>query len=561
MTFRALKFIDGAGGAGLSPGDLDAARIRSLARSRPGPAAYVVRNKDLPAIGRLDDAVFDRGGKHKAKPLAKLLLGHEKIPLISGSYDSPGQLVRSLRALLEKAAGGGDRNIYIIGASDKVFNELWERSETARTTAGRKRRARNLRPPPLIDGALSSKLLLDLLPHGDVPDDLLLSFVGTSPEAELVRQLILRAATHDEPVLILGDTGTGKEVIARSIHKYSARSAEKFVPVNCGAIPRDLFESELFGHKRFVFTDAKFDKKGLWEITGNGTLFLDEIGDLALDHQVKILRALDEKKIRPIGESKEIKVNARVVAATNRDLFAMVQAAQFREDLYYRLRTFMIRAPALHNHAEDIPLLASHFWKRIIADPVSEPPADLLEHLASYRWPGNARELKAVLMSVYTLFGKDGLSIDHLRAVFQLQGQSPPAAKPVLAAEQEIRLHRVECLRHLRKVDEVVRAIQVAMRPLAEEKKSDPSTLETALSALRERLREMEVLCLRPLLFGSEITFSIAYRLKGKLSYFRSLLENGGQMALVYWRGEILEEFKLSLSAVFREVETLTASV
>jgi transcriptional regulator with GAF, ATPase, and Fis domain len=166
-------------------------------------------------------------------------------------------------------------------------------------------------------------------------------------------------------VLVLGDTGTGKEVIARSIHNYSARASEKFVPVNCGAIPSELLESELFGHKRFTFTDAKYDKKGLWEITGNGTLFLDEVGDLALIHQVKILRALEENKIRPIGEVKEIRVNARVIAATNRDLFSMVKAGHFREDLYYRLRSFLLRTPGLRDHPEDIPTLARFFWKKI----------------------------------------------------------------------------------------------------------------------------------------------------------------------------------------------------
>ncbi len=551
MTLRALRFSSGSEAI---QSEIDPQRIRSLAK----PAAYIVAIRDLSLLCTLEDAVMDRGGKHLARPLSKLMLGHEKIPLISGSYTSAGQLVRSIRALLENAARRRDRNAYIIGAAEKVFEELWEKAGMTESLPRMSRRVAPSRQAARDE--ISPRLLLDMLQPRDVPEDLLQSYVGRSAEAELVRQLILRAANHDEAVLILGDTGTGKEVIARSIHKYSARSTEKFVPVNCGAIPRELLESELFGHKKFVFTDARFDKKGLWEITGNGTLFLDEIGDLSLDHQVKILRALDEKKIRPIGESKEIKVNARVVAATNRDLFSMVQTGQFREDLYYRLRAFMIRSPALRNHPEDIPTLAKHFWARIAAGTASEPPADVLDHLKLYRWPGNARELRAVLMSIYTLFGGDGLTAEHLHAVFQLQGQSRGAER-ASAAEQEIKLHRVECLRHLRRVDEAVRAIKVAMSPTLGEKKPDEASIRSAAATLGDRLREVEVLCMRPLLFGSEVTFSVVNQLKGKLSYFHSLLQKDFQIALSYWKDEVADEFNLTLSAVFREVERLTASV
>lgn len=555
MTLRVLRFTSGSEAI---QSEIDPQRIRALAKS----AAYVVASRDLSLLRRVEDAVMDRGGKHLAKPLSRLMLGHEKIPLISGSYKSPGQLVRSIRTLLENAARRGDRNAYIIGAGEKIFEELWEKAGKTDSPKRSSRKASAASPTPATSprDEMSLRSLINMLQPRDVPEDLLRSYVGHSPEAELVRQLILRAATHDEPVLVLGDTGTGKEVIARSIHKYSARASEKFVPVNCGAIPRELLESELFGHKKFVFTDAKFDKKGLWEITGNGTLFLDEIGDLSPDHQVKILRALDEKKLRPIGESKEIKVNARVVAATNRDLFSMVQTGQFREDLYYRLRAFMIRSPALHNHPEDIPMLAKYFWERIAADPASGPPEDILNQLKLYRWPGNARELKAVLLSVYTLFGSEGLTVEHLHAVFQLQGQSR-AAETASTAEQEIKLHKVECLRHLMRVDEVVRASKVVMRPALGEKKPEYAIVYSAQATLGDRLREIEVLCMRPLLFGGEVTFSVVNRLKGKLSYFHSLLQKDVQIALSYWKDEVADEFKLVLSAVFQEVERLTASV
>jgi DNA-binding NtrC family response regulator len=552
MTIRALKFTLGSKAVQT---EIDTGKIRTLAVS----SAYVVASRNLSSLRRLEDAVIDRGSKLKAKELSKLLLGHDRIALINGSYTSARQVGRSVRALLEHAARQRDRNSYIIGADEKIFEEMWERVKKTEKLRPMSRRARPANPAPSPRDEMPPRVILKMIEQREVPADLLRGYVGHSPEVQLVRQLILRAATHDEPVLILGDTGTGKEVIARSIHNHSARSKEKFIPVNCGAIPRELLESELFGHKKFSFTDAKFDKKGLWEVAGNGTLFLDEIGDLSPAHQVKILRALDEKEIRPVGESKEVKVNARIIAATNRDLFSMVQASQFREDLYYRLRAFMIRSPALRNHPEDIPLLASHFWARITANSASEPPADILDHLKQYRWPGNARELKAVLMSVYTLFGEDGLTIEHLRAVLHLQGQSQ--AEQSLTAEQEIKLHRMECLRHLKRADEVVRASKVALRPVLGEKNPDQSSIRAAQLALSDRLREIEVLCLRPLLFGSEVAFSVVYRLKGKLSYFNSLLQKDARIALSYWKDEVADEFKLSLSAVFREAERLTASM
>jgi transcriptional regulator with PAS, ATPase and Fis domain len=407
---------------------------------------------------------------------------------------------------------------------------------------------------------LSSQLLLQLLPHREIPEGFLQTFVGSSVEVQLVRQLVMRAAKSDDPVLVLGDTGTGKEVIARSIHNYSERASEKFVPVNCGAIPSELLESELFGHKRYTFTDAKFDKKGLWEITGSGTLFLDEIGDLSAIHQVKILRALEENKIRPIGEAKEITVTARVIAATNRDLFSMVRAGQFREDLYYRLRAFLIRTPVLRDHPEDIPVLARFFWKKITRDERATLPEDILAELQRCAWPGNARELKAVLMSLHTLFGKDDLDLARLQAVFQIQGQ-PPVETEEATARKEIVCHRVDCLRHLRRVDEVLRACVVSARPLVQAGQTDDATVASVRASLRSRLGELEVLCLNPLLFHSQVTFDVIDALKEKLSYFYGLLEGDARVALSYWKNEISREMKLALAAIFQESERLASNV
>ncbi|MEK6324265.1 MAG: sigma 54-interacting transcriptional regulator [Acidobacteriota bacterium] len=563
MARQALKFVVAQDGIGPTRSELTDELIRSFAAARlqSAPAAYVVLNNELPGLLRFKDLVIDRGRKHEAKPLAKLLLGHTKIPFIKGSYESSGQLVRSVRTLLENAFNKDDHNIYIIGTSEKILDELWERAGSAQSGQQSNSRVEPGKPTPKAkdDGALSSQLLLQLLPRREIPEDFLHTFIGASAEVQLVRQLVMRAAASDDPVLVLGDTGTGKEVIARSIHKYSARASEKFVPVNCGAIPGELLESELFGHKRYTFTDAKFDKKGLWEITGNGTLFLDEIGDLALFHQVKILRALEENKIRPIGETKEIRVNARVIAATNRDLFSMVKAGHFREDLYYRLRAFLIRTPVLRDHPEDIPPLARSFWKKIARDERAALPDEILTELQSCAWPGNARELKAVLMSLHTLFGKEVLDAARLKAVFQIQGQTPKET-PESVSQKEIITHRVDCLRHLRRVDEVLRACSVSVTPLVEIGQTGVATASLVRGSLRVRLGELEVLCLNPLLFRTKVTFDVVEGLKERLSYFYGLLEGDAKVAVSYWKNEVTREFKLALTAIFQETERLEAN-
>jgi transcriptional regulator with AAA-type ATPase domain len=564
MAIRALRFVAGPGGADPCRSELNDELIRSFPETRlqAQPTAYVVLNNELPGLLRFHNLVVDRGRKHEAKPLAKLLLGHTKIPFISGSYESSGQLIRSIRTLLENAFNRDDHNIYIIGTSERILDELWSKAG-AIPAAGylSSRGPDGFSPKPkTLEGVLSSQSLLQLLPHREIPEDFLQTYVGASVEVQLVRQLVMRAAASDDPVLVLGDTGTGKEVIARSIHKYSARSAEKFIPVNCGAIPSELLESELFGHKRYTFTDAKVDKKGLWEITGNGTLFLDEIGDLAAVHQVKILRALEENKIRPIGEAKEIRVNARVIAATNRDLFSMVKAGQFRQDLYYRLRALLIRTSVLRNHREDIPALARFFWKKITRNERAVLPDDILVELQQCAWPGNARELKAVLMSLYTLFGKDNLDASRLRAVFHIQGQAP-ATSPESSAQNEFITHRVDCLRHLRRVDEVVRASTVSVRPLVETGQIDLATAASVRASLRTRLGELEVLCLNPLRFHSIVAFTVVDGLKEKLSYFYGLLEGDPKVAVSYWKNEVTRELKLALTAVFQECERLEANV
>jgi DNA-binding NtrC family response regulator len=240
--------------------------------------------------------------------------------------------------------------------------------------------------------------------------------VSVSPEMDKVKKLILKIAKSNSTVLIRGESGTGKELIARSIHKNSHRSNEVFQAVNCAAINENLLESELFGHEKGSFTGAVAEKKGLFEIAHNGTLFLDEIGELDIALQAKILRALQEKQIRRVGGVRDIDVDVRVVAATNRDLLHMVEEKRFREDLYYRLNVLSIELPALRERRTDIPVLIDYFLKKHTRGTGRKvtftPEAKLV--LDNYTYPGNVRQLESAIERAILLCENDTITNDDL---------------------------------------------------------------------------------------------------------------------------------------------------
>ncbi len=224
------------------------------------------------------------------------------------------------------------------------------------------------------------------------------SFVGASPTVQEVLRQVRKVAPTKATVLITGESGTGKELVARAIHELSPRSAMPFVAVNCGAIPAELIESELFGHVRGAFTDASRDKKGLAAEADGGTLFLDEIGELPLNLQVKLLRFLEDEQVRRVGDTRSEKVDVRVVAATARDLVRATKEGLFREDLFYRLNVVNLRLPSLRERPEDVPSLVAHFLakhRRLRPEaPLRGVSPEALEVLLAHRWPGNVRELE-----------------------------------------------------------------------------------------------------------------------------------------------------------------------
>lgn len=224
--------------------------------------------------------------------------------------------------------------------------------------------------------------------------------LGRSPVMIGLYKEIARVAPTRSTILIIGESGAGKELVARSIHQHSTRSAGSFVAINCGALTETLLEAELFGHVRGAFTGAVGDRKGLWEEAGGGTLFLDEVGETSPAFQVKLLRALQEGEIRRVGSSKAIKVDARILAATNRNLDQDVKAGKFREDLFYRLSVVTLRVPALKERRTDIPLLAEHFLAVVLEREGHEKltlSEESIRTLVAYSWPGNVRELESAI--------------------------------------------------------------------------------------------------------------------------------------------------------------------
>ena len=226
------------------------------------------------------------------------------------------------------------------------------------------------------------------------------AIIGESPEIEAIKTMIEKVAPSDARVLITGGNGTGKELVARSLHELSTRVKMPFIEVNCAAIPAELIESELFGHEKGAFTSAIKDRKGKFELASGGTLFLDEIGDMSLTAQAKVLRALQENFIQRVGGEKDLKVDCRVLAATNKDLREEIKAGRFREDLFHRLAVILIHVPALNERRSDIPLLVNHFLKLVCQDHgIAQKTIDIaaVQALQALNWTGNIRELRNII--------------------------------------------------------------------------------------------------------------------------------------------------------------------
>jgi len=314
------------------------------------------------------------------------------------------------------------------------------------------------------------------------------SFHFTSPAMQTIDRMIGKVAKTDSTVLITGESGTGKGVIARQIHQQSLRSGGPFIPVNCGAIPENLLESEFFGHTKGAFTGADRSRKGLFLQADKGTIFLDEIGELPLALQTKLLHVIEDKGVRPLGTEQERKVDVRIVVATNRDLVEMVKAGKFREDLYFRVSVFHVEVPPLRQRVDDIPGLVRFFVERNkgrygYRGPVTvEPEAE--EMLMTYGWPGNVRELENVIDRALVLAEDGRVTLDNLPpAVLRAAVPARPRAESVLYSGGSLR-------EQLRKIEHgiIMRAIEEA----GGDRRAAADRLEIGLSSLYRKLEDFD---------------------------------------------------------------------
>ena len=501
------------------------------------PAAVVVRSEDLGLFRECGGLFKDRHQKDGRKALATVLLGQgDAIPFIDTEFSAIGRLKQGVEALLAKADEKGEAGIYLLGVGEQVFREVWRDAVTEDEA---------LRPDA------TDKALLQLMTPLPGEAKLSRTFWGDSEDNHLVRQLILRAARGDDPVLILGETGTGMGVVARAIHDLS-RKDQPFVEVNCAAIPGELFETEVFGYMPGAFTGAlKAGKIGLWEAARDGTLFLDEVGDLRLDHQAKILHSLQEGYIQRVGAVVTTKVSARVIAATNRNLLSMVESGAFREDLYYRLRQFLIYTPDLRDDPRNLELIAQEVWHEITKSK-ERLPKEIVEDLCRHRWPGNVREMRSVLGSLNNFFGSHDLKRKHLNAIFQHFGLAVGYGERECLSEQPALL-RVECLRMIRRADDAIRACEQELKPVA-----GGLGLSGAGRDSLTRLRvELHALMRNRLYFGRPDTYQAVEGVEEGIGRLLEIDEGDSRTMLGFWKETLGRDIRQAVARLFGELQKL----
>jgi DNA-binding NtrC family response regulator len=383
------------------------------------------------------------------------------------------------------------------------------------------------------------------------------SFIGRSIKIKNVRALIYKASMTDSPVLILGESGTGKDVIASQIFYNSVTYKKDFFRINCSALPESLLEGELFGYRKGSFTGASTDREGLFSAAENGTIFLDEIGDLSLQSQVKILHAVEKKEIRQIGSSKTRPVNVRIIAATNRNIDAMMMQGTFRDDLYYRISTFRINAPALREHPEDIPLIAESYWRR--KQRKSRLTPEFLDSLKDYSWPGNVRELNSLLNSIVDYFGDISPTQAHVDAIRKSRQEVvfQPASRDRIDPSQDLKIKSQNTLLN---VQNIIRSVKIEINNYISENagiRHNDNRGESLRRFILSQTRILSELCLEPANFNQWEIF------EATLSY-RQLLEKAvDQLSFVeeklvnLWDPELKkleDQINHSISVAFRGI-------
>jgi DNA-binding NtrC family response regulator len=474
-----------------------------------GPAVFVIRESDCIYLREASPTRFESLEKQNpARELKKYVdVKSDKIRVLPSKYEQPGRLFGSIARLLKSPR---EKQFVLVLAVD---GKMWEQLSAEEAAA-----------KPLTTNTGTAYLR----EFGYDRDEASLAgeFWGDTDEIREVRQKVLLAAEQRTPVLITGPTGCGKTRIARLIHLRSPRKDGPFIPVNCGAFPSDLLESELFGVEKDGGLPNRERKIGQWELADGGTLFLDEVGDMELKQQVKILHALDNRRFRRVLGREEIDSDARIIAATNRPLPDMLEAKTFRDDLYSRLSAFSIQMPPLDSHPEDIPRLALKIWCEVAKNwpALSE---EALEYLASINWPDNVRGLQNVLRKAAGYLWKKKIP--------------PTAGQLACIVEETYRTHRLDSaaaavdgsanngpqsdfLRHLRRLDHILGNIADALLPLGQPQDRRASEVTTMRRTVAEARKELDDLLRESLLFFDDRLADRAGDLAGALGEISSLL-------------------------------------
>lgn len=485
------------------------AQMQNLKEKFAGSVLILPSTENIFLKSRKD--IIWKGKKHVKKEIAYYFAQQKKIPVLEGNFSGIKYIKTSILSFLNSAKNNG-MNIYILTLPPIQYNSFKsklfpaEDKKTQNIISGQESRF------PYQD-------LYDLVSDVEIPDGLSEEFQGESKYSHLIRCLIMKASKSDDHVLILGDTGTGKEVIAQAIYqKWKKSDDQKIVNVNCAAIPQELFESEFFGSIKGAFTGAIQTMEGFVHEANNGVLFLDEIGDLSLHHQVKLLRFIQEKKFYKVGSTTIEESNPKIIAATNRNLFSLVQKGLFREDLYYRLATFVIHVPSLADQPDDFPYLAELFWQKETKNQGDRLSLEIINELQKYPWQGNRRELRMIFRSLWNIFSIEKLTLNHVRALYQYQRKTALYQRDSVS-DKEVIFHKNQMFRNLINIDNLFRNLRTSLRPIINKEKNMSKTVKNDVYLkLNTFLHELDYYCQNRSLFPNPAFF------KAVLSFYTTLL-------------------------------------
>lgn len=542
--------------------------------SNSSVVVYVISVRDADLVSeKFREAVVDRGRKLSAKGLKYyLFFDRERISLVRAYYNKTGKFIAGVCRFLADSYEEGQRGLCIIGLEPEAAQDggpkvssLSEGCEVPRLLSDLLKIAEEGAAPMQkaahVPKEPAAPLVKDVPPEPcgedefDINPEIPKEICGNTRSIIQLRRVTAQAAQVDFPVLILGDTGTGKDLVARMIHHCHTwrNQTGSMMTVNCPGIPKELLEAELFGVEKDFPNRGMPLKIGLWELADKGTLFLDEIGDLRLDHQAKILRALQTGEFYRVGGTTPIKVDARVVAATNKDIYSMMENETFREDLYRRFK-FIIYTPKLSERREDIPLLAEHHWEKMPYNK-GKLSQECKEALKGMSWPGGLREIHQTLDTMFVFHQKEKVfGPGHLeRAVLYLAQGRKIHLTP---GKETVEGHRNLCLRHLKRTYGAVRHTYYQCRPFFHFNEG-PEAADQARRALQGLVEDLEHLCQEPLLFHGHDTCSEVNAFRGKTTFFLGVWQDSRQNAQRFWNKEMKSAFKDIRGTIHREIESL----